>query len=408
LNLNWLLSNSVRHAGRLHKHVWRILSAQRDLLPPGSVSAVESALREMQATCAATRDPKRLEAQMAHLEAVANKWLKPYPHATLRENIEVLLVVLAVFLGIRTFIAQPFKIPTGSMQPTLYGVTSHPDWQAGPSEDLRPNPDFEIPNRLARFFSYWISGIAYDHVVCAAEGSIETQTDEPTRFLMFNLWQTFVVGGRSYKVWFPPERMLQRAGLVYGNQVNPRVFKAGEDIIKLRSYAGDHLFVERITYNFRRPHRGEIIVFETKDIPEMNPRELGQFYIKRLVALGGEAVRIGDDRHLYINGQRLTKETPHFEKVYSFDPAQPPAESHYSGHVNGRIFRYAVYFPDERTEYTVPPGHYMVMGDNTLNSSDSRFWGPFREENVIGRSCFVFWPFGWQEGRSSRWGWGTR
>ena len=191
---------------------------------------------------------------MAQLEAVANKWLKPYPHATLRENIEVLLVVLAVFLGIRTFIAQPFKIPTGSMQPTLYGVTSHPDWQAGPSEDLRPNPDFQIPNRLARFFSYWISGIAYDHVVCQAEGSIETHTDEPTRLLMFNLRQTFVVGGRTYTVWFPPERMLQRAGLVYGNQVNPRVFKAGDDIIKLRSYAGDHLFVERMTYNFRRPN----------------------------------------------------------------------------------------------------------------------------------------------------------
>jgi signal peptidase I len=140
----------------------------------------------------------------------------------------------------------------------------------------------------------------------------------------------------------------------------------------------------------------------------MNPRELGQFYIKRLVALGGEAVRVGDDRHLYINGQRLTKETPHFEKVYSFDPAQPPAESHYSGHVNGSIVPYATKFPDERTEYTVPPGHYLVMGDNTLNSADSRLWGPFREENVIGRSCFVFWPFGWQEGRSSRWGWGTR
>ncbi len=56
---------------------------------------------------------------MDGLEKAANKWLKPYPNATIRENVEVLLVALAVAMGIRTFFLQPFKIPTGSMQPTL-------------------------------------------------------------------------------------------------------------------------------------------------------------------------------------------------------------------------------------------------------------------------------------------------
>jgi signal peptidase I len=50
----------------------------------------------------------------------------------------------------------------------------------------------------------------------------------------------------------------------------------------------------------------------------------------------------------------------------------------------------------------------MVMGDNTINSSDSRTWGDFPRENVIGKSFFVFWPFGSQNGRDSRFGWGTR
>ena len=177
----------------------------------------------------------------------------------------------------------------------------------------------------------------------------------------------------------------------------------------MKSYSGDHLFVDRITYNFRRPQRGEIIVFETNDIEGMPPDQRGQFYIKRLVALSEERVRIGDNRHLYINGKQLDSSTPHFENIYSFDPAQPPADSRFSGHVNGRWAGYgARYFPDEQTEYAVPAEHYMVMGDNTVNSSDSRYWGPFPRGNVIGRSFFVYWPIGKQDGRKSRFGWGNR
>ena len=70
---------------------------------------------------------QELRKQMETLEQVAGKWLRPYPHAAWRENVEVLLVALAVAMGIRTFFLQPFKIPTGSMQPTLYGVTSTPE-----------------------------------------------------------------------------------------------------------------------------------------------------------------------------------------------------------------------------------------------------------------------------------------
>jgi signal peptidase I len=163
-----------------------------------------------------------------------------------------------------------------------------------------------------------------------------------------------------------------------------------------------------MTYNFRRPNRGEIIVFETRDIEGMDPRQHGQFYIKRLVALGSEKVRIGNDRHLYINGKQLDKSTPHFENVYGFDPAQPPMESVYSGHLNGATGGLAPYFPNENTEFSLPADQYMVMGDNTLNSYDSRGWGPFPRENVIGRSFLVYWPFGAQDGRKSRFGWGNR
>jgi signal peptidase I len=171
-------------------------------------------------------------------------------------------------------------------------------------------------------------------------------------------------------------------------------FRKGDTVLHVRVQSGDHLFVDRFTYNFRLPRRGEIIVFETAGIQGL-PQD--QYYIKRLVALGGERVQIGQDRHLIINGRRLNHLTPGFELVYSFDPSEPPRDSHYSGHVNGQ--RLAPLFYEHPDGVVVPPGHYLVMGDNTLNSLDSRAWGPLPARNVIGRFWFVYWPiterFGW-------------
>jgi signal peptidase I len=228
----------------------------------------------------------------------------------------------------------------------------------------------------------------------------------PFKILIFNIFQKIEIGDKTHWILFPPDlgslTLQQRAGLMSG-----RTFHQGEQVVRMRVITGDHLFVDRLTYNFRPPKRGEIIVFETKNIDTL-PQD--QFYIKRLVGLGGERLQIGDDRHLRINDVRLDASTPHFEKVYSFDPKLPPLESHFSGHVNDKVFhRYYPhsygqmrYFPDENAAYNVQPDHFFVMGDNTLNSLDSRYWGDFPATNVIGRSFFVYWPL------SDRFGWGYR
>jgi signal peptidase I len=93
--------------------------------------------------------------------------------------------------------------------------------------------------------------------------------------------------------------------------------------------------------------------------------------------------------------------------VYDFDAE--PRDSRFSGHVNGRIgsaFGMAAsnmkLFPTDDAVFNVREDHFMAMGDNTMNSKDSREWGDFSRENVIGKYSFVYWPF------TDRWGFGRK
>ena len=385
MNLRWLVSKKTRDACTVHKHYRRLLAAQRDVLPAQAITPVQAALDKLVAAIHQGAKNEDLIARCNELQAAAEKWLKPYPNASWRENVEVLLVALAVAMGIRTFFLQPFKIPTGSMQPTLFGVTQ---------ENLINRPDVTIPTGWQRVRE-WFAGYTYLHVTAPVDGAVEA-VSPPHKFLIFNIWQTITIGGETLTIWFPPdygderESLQYRAGLVEG-----QMYRKGQDVIKLLMKAGDHLFVDRITYNFRRPERGEIVVFATAGTAI---EQQDEFYIKRLTVLPNERVSIGDDRHLVINGVRLDASTPRFEKLYGFDPKTPPRESHYSGHLNGTVAAQynvpavAPLFPDQDTVVRNGPDSYMMMGDNTCNSLDSRTWGPAPTRNVIGKSFFVYWP----------------
>ena len=407
--IRWLFSKTLREACALRNHVRRLLHAQRDLMTPAAVQLVQGALLELQNAINKPVPKQDLRQQMEKLEQVAGKWLRPYPHPAWRENVEVLLVALAVAMGIRTFFLQPFKIPTGSMQPTLYGVVS---------KNLLNDPNFKIPTGLERV-KEWFEGISYIHVVAPADGRIDG-VSPMRRFLIFNIKQSLSIGGVGQTIWFPPdmgEPGVDRAG----NPVDPLIYRAGlttgrdyhkgEDVIKLEVHAGDHLFVDRLSYNFRKPHRGEIVVFATKGIPEED-RQLynippDQFYIKRLVGLSGENISLNQDYevtngpsfdggsipvgHLVVNGHPLSASTPFFQNLYAFPgvPAGtkgiPYQENRYYGHAMIRNL-------SPGHQFQIRPDYLFVMGDNTMNSLDSRFWGDFPASSVIGKAFFVYWP----------------
>lgn len=386
----------------MRKHVYRILCAQRDVLSPQAAQAVREALDEIQKALRFAVDKDALLKQMDNLEKVANKWLKPYPNAAWRENVEVLLVALAVAMGIRTFFIQPFKIPTGSMQPTLFGVTS---------QNLMDRPDFKIPTGLTRVRE-WFEGISYIDIKAKADGDLESIGD-PVGIKIFNIWQKLQIGGKTHFIWLPPDYGAPPGGTLQTRaELSRGSYRKGDQVIRLKTQSGDHLFVDRLTYNFRKPSRGEIIVFETTGT---KITQQDTFYIKRLVGLGGETLALEKDYdvqgatghgtvpvgHLLVNGRPLSVATPHFENVYSFPDASRGVktlqyhENHYYGHaLLGEL--------GPGREFQVGSDHYFVMGDNTLNSADSRYWGDFAAGKVIGKSFFVYWPI------TSRFGWGHR
>ena len=122
----------------------------------------------------------------------------------------------------------------------------------------------------------------------------------------------------------------------------------------------DSFFVDKITYNFREPNRGDIIVFWHHRDDGTKTR-----YVKRLIAKGGDTVEIkGGD--LYLNGDKLTGEE--FDRRYW-------AEGEYGV-----------------GEVEVPEDSYYVLGDNSANSFDSRFWGFAEASSLIGEPYLRVWP----------------
>ncbi len=144
---------------------------------------------------------------------------------------------------------------------------------------------------------------------------------------------------------------------------------------------GDRVLVDRVTYHFREPRRGEVIVFRFDPNDPANrtqgsnavSRSLDLLaevlnithqeslpFIKRVVGIGGDTVELRDGE-LFVNGEP-------YEAEYEF----------YSDDSNGR--------------WEVPEGAVMVMGDNRPNSNDSRRWGFVPLETIIGRAVVVWWP----------------
>jgi signal peptidase I len=118
----------------------------------------------------------------------------------------------------------------------------------------------------------------------------------------------------------------------------------------------DRLFINKIAYRVGDIHQGDVVVFQY-------PRDLSKSYIKRVIALPGNRLRI-DHGDVYVNGLKLPE--PYVPNRFTDDRSQP--------------------------EMVLQPHEYFVMGDHRSISSDSRDFGPVDRNLIYGKAVFVYWP----------------
>ncbi len=431
--LRWLTSKEYRKASELRAIVRKHFRHQSDVLPVAHRDLIAAGMKECDAALAKPGvTVPEMRAAADKLETVANKWLQRYPNASFRDNAESFLGTFALVFAVKTFFVSPMQIPTGSAQPTYYGITS---------EDLRDHPEIPFPSGLTGWLSKvwhgesWYELIAEEDCELAATDSRTLRPAGPTMRIPFPGFDRnfpvpvrFADGRlRTYVIPWAPEEA-KHLHLVDPNYLMPRKthFKKGEPIVRCVTRSGDRIVVERIVYNFHQPKRGEYFVFQSSGVGLDRGVVQGTHYIKRMVGGPGERLKIGNDRHVFVNDRRITAADPGFEKVLGFDPSKPARDSQYSGYVNGVTYiepaaetlkaigpdnrskaewasmadqmargsasNVGYFFPDEITVHTIQPHHYMGFGDNTMGSADSRAWGEVPEEKIIGKSCFVMWP----------------
>ena len=426
-------------AAELCHQAGKLLNHQRDQLSPEAIKELREAIANLRAAMRSGYNRKTLDDQIGRLEETGSRKLIPYRSPGMRENVEVALFAVAIAMSIRTFFVQPMGIPTGSMQPTLYGITEGNLGQ----EEL-------APTGVNAWVQHYLAGVSYYHLVSGGNWRLISVEEPRKSFVFFNkqrlTFRDMDTNNEIVRDISPPmnsgDSMLSYGKPFSGslsefilNPNNNYIYKPGDDIINMRRESGDHLLIDRLTYNFRKPDRGEIIVFETKNIKDLK-QDL--FYIKRLVGLPNEKIQIGDDRHLIINNERLDASDHPFELVYSFDVAEeisPPQDSRFSGHVNQKVYQQVLderrraiaiqngidpshirggyggnissNFMDGSHEFKVPPNRYLALGDNTVNSMDSRGWGSLPGKNIFGKASFIYWPFFGQTARTrpNRFGW---
>jgi len=413
-----------KDAKLLNKAAKKFLNYKSDLLDESQVAEIDSRCQDIRTACKEGHKDKCAEASKQLQATCENALPRQQGQGWVEENLEVIFVAIVIALGLRAYVVQPFRIPTGSMQPTLNGITA----TSAASAD-------EFPGLVSKTLQRFTRGRKYVDLVLEEDKRLRAENPVIEKPFLHFFTHTYIYFADGTKITFPGPKtaLMNRNGMGFGrvcgyptrdmslqeknslqlaihtgnpsemsyegskNRATPYTkpqLPAGTVIARGYVDTGDLILVDKLSYHFRRPNRGEVFVFDTRDIKKIhteaqrNGGTAGSHYIKRLAALPGDKLQV-KEYDLYINGERASE--PGIKQVMSQQDGYHGYEPTYRL-APGQSFK-------ARTSNIPGANEYIALGDNSFNSSDSRFFGTVKEFNLIGPAAFSLWPF-----TSGHWG----
>ncbi|MEC8190673.1 MAG: signal peptidase I [Verrucomicrobiota bacterium] len=412
------ISKQKKVAKQLLQSAQKVYHFRRDLTSECHLAELDEVVSEVDGLIRdkATKEGPLVEA-IDRLDTLLRKiGGKIYPKTFWNDNFEVALVAAIIVIGVRTFFFQPFIIPTNSMFPTYSGM------KTVVYEDKN-----DAPSVITRTFRFLTLGARHKSLIAKCDGRVQLPMERTTdgsrlyvRQVKGKKWfvfptvlaeYTLLVGGIPHTIRVPTDFDMQSALFECFPKADPRLIRvaggtgyvldfghqvsAGDVVLRFDITLGDALFVDRISYHFKRPKPGDPFVFRTGEIPgiEGGPKNIvDKYYIKRIGGVSGEKLEIK-------NGALLADGEPRSE-VEAFKRNERK-EGEYNGYVypiQSDPSNPPQLLTAQGVTTDIPTGSYVALGDNSANSLDSRYWGFVPEKSVIGRAIFIYYPF------TKRWG----
>lgn len=380
-----------KEARHLAKGARKFIQYKRDLLDQERIGEIQSRQEDLLETVR-KGDKEAAQEASKHLRATCENSLpREKPLNWFEENVEVIFVAVVIALGLRAYYLQPFRIPTGSMQPTLNGITGEPLARE------------QWPSLPKRILEKVLRGRSYVQIVTDRDRRIALNSyGQPDirnvqRWHFFSKALMFFEDGKP--IWLPaPQNPCLDTGLreaLSSAGRNNLVIAEGTKLCEGYVDTGDLVLVNKFAYHFRKPKRGETFVFDTQGIRGIDERSgeqaKGSHYIKRLCGVPGDTLEI-QKPHLIVNG-KIARE-PGIQRVME-SVGYRLANNEGPGPGGRSLYQYLGKPGDIlRLSDTDKPGmrEYAAMGDNTDNSLDSRYWGTVKEFNLVGPALFSLWP----------------